>query len=147
MEPVICVLCTQEPATGSYPQPNESTLYTHTLFLLILILKLYSHLCLHLQVVLFLKVIWLTCCTHCSINFLIRALLSDLPWFYHSNNIWRGVQHFQFLRYIFSPEHLVLKHPQSIFNVIVMKTGRGGITNTILNRTVLFQSINQNHIW
>jgi len=123
----IWVLCPQERATGSYPQPNSQMNQLCTLTLsLILILILYSHLCLHLQVVSFLKVIWLTCCTHFSINCLIHALLSELPWFYHSNNIWRGVQHFQFLRYTFSPELLVLKHPQSIFNVTVLKTGREG---------------------
>ena len=125
MEPVIWVLCSQEPATGGYPQPNESTLHSHSLSLRF-ILILFSHLCLHLQVVSFLKVIWLTYCTHFALNCLLHALLSDLPWFWHSNNIWWEVQHFQFLRYTFSPEHLVLKHPQSIFNVRVLKTGRGG---------------------
>jgi len=54
------------------------------------ILILYSYLCLHLQVVLFLTVIWLTCSTHFSIN----CLLYDLPWCYYSNNISWGIQHF-----------------------------------------------------
>lgn len=47
------------------------------------------------------------------------------------------------LVYIFY-KHLVLKHPQSVFNVTVSKTGcERGITNTNLNSTILFQSMKQ----
>jgi hypothetical protein len=54
---------------------------------------------------------------------------SHPPWFYHSNYTWRTVQamkllimqfsstsyHFISLRSKYSPEHRVLKHPQSMF--------------------------------
>jgi hypothetical protein len=87
IEPKSSLLCSQELATGRYPEPGESTLHSTS------ILILSSHVCLGLLNGLLLKFFQpnFVCISHPS-HTCYMFCPSHPPWFDHSNNIRWSIQ-------------------------------------------------------
>jgi hypothetical protein len=127
MEPEGSLPCSQEHSTGPHPEPDRSSPY-HSI---VSVLTLSTHIRLGLPSGLFPSGFFYQypICVPLLPHSCYMPYPSHPPWLDYSNYTWRRVQvmkylimqfsstshHFISLRYKYSPQHLDLKHPQSMF--------------------------------